>query len=293
MLPAAMLGGVLFGLGASACWAIASVAVQRSARAAGAARAMFWAQGVGVAFVIVLAPLVDGPRAPFGAADAAWLVAAGGASLFAYICLFYAFEHGRLTVAVPVMSGWAVLSAALSLVLFHERVRPAQIGGAQAVLIGVAIVSRFSQREVQAAPGAGARPSWLLASLGGAVGFGLLIPAMGRLAPVLGSVGAIGAVYVADMALGLPFVWRGRISLALPRRSAWGAVAAAGVFETAGFACITLGARHAPLALVSPLASLGAALTVAYAWLVLRERPSPTVLIGAAIACAGVVVLSV
>jgi len=35
-----------------------------------------------------------------------------------------------------------------------------------------------------------------------------------------------------------------------------------GFFETAGFACITVGARFAPLALISPFASLASALTV-------------------------------
>ena len=66
----------------------------------------------------------------------------------------------------------------------------------------------------------------------------------------------------------------------------------AGLFETAGFACITIGARLAPLALVSPLASLAAALTVIYAWAILRERPPRGVLVGAALVCAGVVVLA-
>ena len=67
---------------------------------------------------------------------------------------------------------------------------------------------------------------------------------------------------------------------------------AAGLFETAGFACITVGSRFAPLALVSPFASLASALTVLYAWTVLRERPARPVLIGAALVCAGVVVLA-
>jgi drug/metabolite transporter (DMT)-like permease len=288
-----MLAGVLFGLGASACWAIANVAVQRSAKALGAVRALLWAQVVGLVFVSALAPLVDGPRAAFGAEDAVWLAGAGAASLFAYACLFYAFEHGRLTIAVPVMSSWAVLSSALALLLFHERVRPAQLGGALAVVVGVVVVSRYAQAGPLDAPAvSSARPRWLLASVGGALGFGLLIPAIGRLAPVLGSVGAIGAVYAVDILLGLPFAWRRRIALRPPRRRAWGPVVLAGVFETAGFACIALGARRAPLALVSPLASLASAATVAYGWVVLRERPAAAVLVGAAVACAGVIVLA-
>jgi drug/metabolite transporter (DMT)-like permease len=43
---------------------------------------------------------------------------------------------------------------------------------------------------------------------------------------------------------------------------------------------------------VSPLAGLASAFTVLYAWIVLRERPARPVLLGAALACAGVVTLA-
>jgi uncharacterized membrane protein len=43
---------------------------------------------------------------------------------------------------------------------------------------------------------------------------------------------------------------------------------------------------------VAPLAGLASAFTVLFAWLVLRERPRAPVLLGAAIACAGVVTLA-
>ena len=50
--------------------------------------------------------------------------------------------------------------------------------------------------------------------------------------------------------------------------------------------------RRAPLAIVSPLASLAAAFTVLYAWAILGERPARGVLIGGALVSAGVVVLA-
>ncbi|HEY5089114.1 MAG TPA: EamA family transporter, partial [Polyangia bacterium] len=118
------------------------------------------------------------------------------------------------------------------------------------------------------------------------------IPAMRRMAPVFGSVGTIGAVYLADLVLALPLAIGFRIDLRLPRGRAWLPVFLAGVFETAGSVCIVLGARHAPLAIVSPLASLAAAFTVLYAWAILGERPARGVLIGAVLVSVGVVVLA-
>ena len=50
----------------------------------------------------------------------------------------------------------------------------------------------------------------------------------------------LGVVYLVDLALGLPLAWSYRVPLGAPSRGSWGAVVAAGVFETAGFACIAL-----------------------------------------------------
>jgi uncharacterized membrane protein len=286
-----MIAGVLFGLGASACWAIANVAVQGSARRVGTPRALAWSQLIGLALAVAAAPFVDDPGRRPGVADLGWLAGAGGAALIAYVCMFYAFEHGRLTVAVPIMSSWAVLASALSLVLLHEHVRPLQLVGATAVVAGALVVSRYAQREGEAAAARGGA-RWALASVVAAVGFGLLIPAIGHLAPVLGSLRTVAAVYAVALALGAPLAWRARISLAPPPAGALLPVALAGFFEATGFACISLGGRRAPLAVISPLSSLASAFTVVYAWLVLRERPRLLLALGAALACAGVVVVA-
>ena len=285
-----MFAGVLLGLGASACWALANVAVARSGRSLGSIRALLWAQVAGTVMAAVAALAIDQRNLALAPSLGGWIAVASVSSLLAYACMFYAFEHGRLTVTVPIMSSWAVISAALSLLVFGERLGRAQLAGGAAVVAGAMVVSRFAQRE--STRGGGSTPRWLIAAAGAALGFGVLIPTMGRLVPAFGSVGSIGAVYVADIVLGLPLALLFRIDLRLPRRADWPAVLAAGFFETAGFACITIGARFAPLALVSPFASLASALTVLYAWTILRERPARAVLIGAALVCAGVVILA-
>ena len=66
----------------------------------------------------------------------------------------------------------------------------------------------------------------------------------------------------------------------------------AALLETAGFVSVAVGSQVAPVALVSPFASLASALTVSYAWAVLRERPARGVLVGAALVTAGVVALA-
>jgi drug/metabolite transporter (DMT)-like permease len=289
-----MLLGVVLGLSASASWALANVAVQRSARHVGALRAILWAQLAGALLILPLL-VFDARSAAPTPLTALWVLLAGVAGLLAYGCMFFAFEHGRLTIAVPVMSSWAVIASGLALLIFREPVRPLQLAGAASVIAGAVVVSRFA-RSTTDASSSGARaaraPRWLLASFGAALGFGLLIPVIGLLAPVTGRLGVIPVVYGADLALGLPLALRFGVSLAPPRGRAWIAVLLAGLFETAGFACIALATRYAPLALVSPLSSLASAFTVLYAWAVLRERPARAVLLGAALVCLGVLTLA-
>jgi drug/metabolite transporter (DMT)-like permease len=284
--------GMLLGIGASVCWALANIAVKSASTAIGPYRALFWAQIVGILGVL---PFLRVPgAAEITAAAVGWIAVAGVVGLLAYVSMFYAFAHGRLTLSVPIMSSWAVLSSALGLTLFGQRLRPLQLVGAAAVIAGAVVVARNAQREAAPADGAatGKMPRWLLASIGAACGFGVMIPAMDRLTPLFGTVGAIGIAYAADLVVGLPLAAIARLSLAPPPWRVWPAVALASFFETAGFACITEGMRRAPLAVVSPLASLASALTVLYAWIILRERPSRGVLVGAGLVCAGVVVLA-
>jgi drug/metabolite transporter (DMT)-like permease len=285
-----MLAGMLLGLAASASWALANVVVQRAGRSVGAVPALFWALLAGVAISAAGSAALDAHRQALSSAVAGWIAVAGVAGLMAYACLFYAFEHGRLTLAVPIMSSWAVLSTALSILLFHDRLSPVQFAGAGSVIAGAVVVARQSQRP--GATPAGARRGWLPASVATAVGFGVLVPALRALAGAFGAVGAIGAVYAASLVLAVPLIVALRIRLPLPPRSSWAWILLSGLLETLGSVCITLGAQRAPLAVVSPLASLASAFTVAFAWAVLGDRPPRGVLVGAALVSAGVVALA-
>jgi drug/metabolite transporter (DMT)-like permease len=285
-----MLAGMLLGLGASASWALANVVVQRAGRAQGALPGLFWMQVVGIVLAFVVAE-ESGARPPaLTAADGVWIAIGGVSGLLGYACIFYAFEHGRLTLAVPIMSSWAVLSSALSLIVFHEKLTAGQLLGSATVIAGAVVVGRNAQ--TAGASGGGSSKRWLLASIGAAVGFGVVVPAMRRLSPLFGPVGTIGVVYLADMALAVPLLLGFRVALPPPRGRAWWPILWAGFLETAGSVCITLGVSRAPVAIVSPFASLAAAFTVLYAWGILRERPSRGVLIGAGLVSAGVVVLA-
>jgi drug/metabolite transporter (DMT)-like permease len=119
-----------------------------------------------------------------------------------------------------------------------------------------------------------------------------MVPAMAQATPVWGSFGTAAAVYGIGLLLAVPLaLWRG-VGLAPPPRKAIGLVLGAGVTETLGFVLLNAASRFAPVALVAPVASLAAVLTVLYAATFLRERPGRLALLGALLAGIGVVVLA-
>lgn len=298
--PMSLWFGIVMGLAASASWAAANVFVQRSSRAVGPFRALVWAQVVGGAALAPLAALWDQRAVPPTAATVGWAVAIGMAAVLAYACLFFSMERGQLSIVVPVMAAWSVIAAALGIVGFGESLRREHFLGSALVVVGVLVVGRFASvagaAESDSAPGFAVtqqgRRGALVAAVGAAVGFGLLIPGIDWLAPFAGRLGAIVLVFALDLVIGVPIALAAGVNLRPPARRDWPAVAAAGLFETMGFVWISLGTSRAPVAVVAPLAGLASAFTVVFAWLVLRERPAKAVLVGAAIACAGVVTLS-
>jgi drug/metabolite transporter (DMT)-like permease len=279
--------GVLLALLTSLSWACGNVLVQRSGRAIGTVRATLWALLVGALLAGTLSLFLDHPRQPVTVAVVGWTLLASAAGLTAYVCLFYTFSHGQLSLTVPVISSWSLIASAVAVLVFGERPGPVPLVGAALVFSGVLLVALGSSREA----GGGGRGR-LLVALGAALGFGVMIPSLTHVTPALGELGATSIVYLTEVALGLPIALATRSSVALPTRAAWPVVLATAGAETMGFVSVSFARRFAPLTVVTPVSSLAAALTVVYAWVVLRERPRPLAAAGAALASTGIVVLA-
>ncbi|HEU4533605.1 MAG TPA: EamA family transporter, partial [Polyangiaceae bacterium] len=118
-----MAVGVLLALLTSVSWALGNVFIQKSGRAVGAPRAMLWALFAGGVAAGLLSLALDVRTAPVTASVLAWALAAGLAGLLAYVCLFVSFSRSPLSLAVPVVASWSLVSAALSFFAFGERPR--------------------------------------------------------------------------------------------------------------------------------------------------------------------------
>jgi drug/metabolite transporter (DMT)-like permease len=284
-----MFAGVLLALLTSLSWAGGNVFVQKSGRAVGTVRATGWALLIGALVAGTLSFFLDHPRLPVTGAVVGWTLLSSVAGLTAYVCLFYTFSHGELSLTAPIITSWSLIASVLSMVLFGERLGPVPLTGAALVFSGVTMVAVGSSRASAQGPHPGRR---LLVALGAALGFGVMIPALTHVTPALGELRATSIVYLTEVALGLPIALLRGASIAPPPRAAWPLVMATALTETAGFVAVSFARRFAPLAVVTPVSSLASALTLVYAWLVLRERPRPLAAAGAAIASTGIVVLA-
>ena len=169
MLGGSLSVGILLAFGTSVCWALTNVAVARSGQMVGPMRGLLWAEVFGGVLAAAAGWAFDGPKQAFTLGTAGWLLVAGASSLAGYLCMFYALARGRLSIVVPIMSGWAVISTLVSVPVLEQSMHAPQLGGAMLVVAGIAMVSRHatgSETDAHAHADGGKRrrvPRWVWA----------------------------------------------------------------------------------------------------------------------------------
>lgn len=259
------------------------------ARRAGFFRTVLAVQAGGVIFLALLAPFLDLP--PVSTAQAAYCVALGPLAVFTYLCFYRALELGPLAVVSPVVTAYAAVSLALAVVVLGESLGPGAVVGCVLTIGGVilASVELGSRAPRQPLVGRG-----VLFGLGAMLGFGFYIFALGAISKDIGWFLPIffsrisGTVLLAAIAaLRDEWPWQrfGSRALAL--------TVAVGVLETCGYLAFNRGTELGYVSIVSAAASVYPLIPVAGAILLLKERISPTQLVGVAVVLAGLVVLAV
>ncbi len=285
--------GVALGVGASVAWAVANLAIHRASRLAGDFVPLLWGQLFG-ALALLPALLIWPPVAPFSAWG--WLLLGGVASGFGYIGMFRAFGSGPVSVLSPIVASWAVVSAGMGVLLFGEAMPPLRALGAVLVVGGVmGIASRTPAGATGSAADAWQGPRWrvLGAAATSAVGFGIMVGALGPVGHQLGPVAGILAVWAVQWVVLLPFALRRTRGRLLAPRGALPTLLVLGVSEALGFLLVELGALSAPIAVVAPTASTAALVTVVLGRVWLGEAVGWDRYLLAAVVVAGIGLLAV
>jgi drug/metabolite transporter (DMT)-like permease len=277
---------VAFAAVAALCWGVADYTVARLGADMRALTTFAFVQLGGFGSLLVLGTAIGSGFPP---RDRLLLILGIGAvGTFAYLLLYTALQIGPVSVASPVAATNGAIAAVFGVVFLHEPL--GQWGVVGLVLVSAGVVSASAEPNAIQRALRGRRPvlPGAALALAAAVLIGLtlfLFDSVVRsvsLVALLVTIRAVGAVTAVPIlgALDAP-----------PLRPALVAVVV-GVLDAAGFVAFVLGLRVGRVAVVSPVSSLFAVVTVVLAWLLMREPLSTVQKAGIGLVIVGVPLLS-
>jgi drug/metabolite transporter (DMT)-like permease len=304
---------VVFGLGSALGYALHDFLMVKVVRAAAVWTALTWSMGVGLAILLPLALLLDGP--PSGPAEwraVGFASASGVCEAAGLACLLRGLVTGNLSIVTPLASLAGGFVAVITIIMGEPLSTLALIGLPLAVAGGLmASVEKTAGGEVFApaetardggagdagaadhlrgeasAAGAGrpratAGAGWgLLSSVLFAVTIFLLAEATALHPVALAAYGRLGTMFVlVPVALLLAGL---RLPAPLARRCAY-----AGVFDAAAFVALAAAITIGPLAVASVVIAQGGTMAVLLGYLLLHERLSRLQYAGVACTCVAV-----
>lgn len=285
---------LVLALTAAASWGASDFVGGMVGRRVPGASVAFASQAVGLAALVVVAPLAGGSA---GAADVAWGACAGLGGAAGVLLLYQGLAAGKMSVVAPLT---AVGSASIPVVyglLTGERPSAASLVGVVLALAAVAVLCAFGEDDA-GAPGeetAGTRVdagrAGLVAGAGAGVGFAVFFICLGRTGDDAGLWPLLGARGVSTTALAVLVLATSRALV--PGRGTGPAILLTGALDVVANGAYLLATREGLLSIVALLASLYPAGTVLLARIVLHERLTATQALGLAGAAVAVVVIAV
>jgi drug/metabolite transporter (DMT)-like permease len=274
---------VVFAVLAALGWGVADFAVARLGHELGS-RSVFAHAQAGGAVALVAFALVLGVEFP----PTRLLVPVGGIGIVgavAYLALYESLRIGPVAVASPVAATNGAVAAVLGVIVLGERLSTVALVGIGLLSLGVVATSlnvsalRSTLRaQVPVVPGAA------LAAVA-ALALGVTMFSLKIIPEVVGLLAIILVVRVVGSVLSSPLLAAG--GAGYYRTGA----AAVGVLDAAAFAAFVVAVRDGLVAVVSPIASLFAVVTILLAWVLLDEQLSRLQWIGIALVLGGIVLV--
>lgn len=273
----------LLALAAALVYGVADFSGGVASRRAPVLVVLAWTQVVGLAGILVAAPLVGAGHVRF--ADLAWGGFGGFIGLIGVGLLYRAFALGSMTVVAPLA---AVLSALVPLgvgIALGERPGALAALGVAAAIPAI-LLSSGARRPRAAA--AHPRVATAMALLAG-IGFGFYFVALGETSDASGLWPLVaGRAVTSLVALGVVAARPSRSSIAGAR----GVAVAAALLEVLANALFLLAVRAGALSLASVITALYPASTVLLALVLLKERVDRLQVAGLALAAVAVALIA-
>lgn len=280
--------GVLFGLGAAVTWGSADYVAAIAGRRIGSHRVVLGFHVVAT-FLLALLVLGTGSLEGVSAADVAFFVFVGALGWTGYACFYRALAIGPISVLSPIVSGYAMVTLLLAIILLDERLGVAAACAVVVSVVGIVLASSGLRHifRIERIDAHGLLFALAAMVLIGAFVLGVSVKAddLGWLAPVF-LARLFSTVFVfASLIKGGG--WR------FPDRSPrvlWAVVALA-VLDTAGYIFFNLGTEHSDTAIVAAASAPYAVIPVIAGVMFFHERPTPTEWVGVGFVIAGLVLL--
>ena len=274
--------GILLGLATAFCWGSADLFARFAARRIGAFRTMLYMQICGFCLLTLVMRELGGWGHLFdgsGWRPWAWGVLAGVLNTISTVALYRSFEIGKLSIVAPISASYPVLTMLLS-ALTGERLTAVRLVGLLLTIAGVVLVARGEKVPDDANPiDSQTQPakkrlgvSWAILS---ALCFGVMFWLLGlRVVPALGSAPSVWMIRLTSALATAVTMLVFRQSLAAPARSDTPWILGVALLDTSAYVFNNFGMAREQTSVVSVLASLYGAVTVALAAIFLRESVS-------------------
>lgn len=292
--------GILLGLATALCWGSADLFARFATRRIGTFRTMLYMQTCGFCLLTLVMPRLGGWGHLFdgsGWQPWAWGILAGVLNTSSTLALYRSFEIGKLSIVAPISACYPVLTMLLS-ALTGERLTSLRLCGLLLTILGVIFVARGEHEpdepnmiEEQTQPGKKQLGvSWALFS---ALGFGIMFWLLGlRVVPLLGSTPSVWVIRLTSVATTALVMLVARQATVPPPRRDMPLIVGVGFLDTCAYVFNNYGMLHEQTSVVSVLASLYGAVTVALAALFLREKISASQWIGIVAIFIGIILIS-
>jgi drug/metabolite transporter (DMT)-like permease len=288
--------GILLGLLTAVSWGGSDFLARFATHRIGTLRTMLYMQFTGFILLTIFLPwlggwghLADGS----GWQPWAWGALAGVINAFSTLTLYRSFEIGKLAVVAPISASYPVLTVLLT-ILGGEHLRATRAAGILCTLLGVVLVAGGERAPADHdVEGLGRSGKGIWWALGSSIGFGFLFWLLGmRIVPRTGATQTVWLIRLTSSVLAAALILAARKPIKPPtdRVATW--ILGMGVADTGAFITNNFGMLVEQVAVVSVLASLYGAVTVALAAIFLREHVSRWQWLGIVSIFAGIFLIS-
>ena len=292
--------GILFGLLTAFSWGSSDFLARFATRRTGTLRTTLYMQILGLGLLSVALPflggwghLADGS----GVRPWAWGLFAGALNTVATLSIYRSFELGKMSVVAPLSASYPAITVLLSLIT-GERLTTMRAMGIVLILAGAILVARedastLGTSSAQSAHDAAKEMAGLRWALVASLAMGVMFWLVGvRFVPSIGALPSVWIIRLISAVATLAVILVSRQSAAPPVASARPFVIGMAALDTTAYCFNNRGMQLEQVSIVSVLASLYGAVTVAYAAAILRERISRSQWLAIAAIFSGILLIS-